>query len=121
MDVVNARIKLSSLLTVLILLAIPVVHLLSSPDPQSAAQAGAILFRDKGCPQCHGADRKGTKKGPDLTRLPADRQWTPEKITSQILDGGQKMPPFSDTVTDEEAAQLVAFLQSTNKPLPPPK
>jgi cytochrome c1 len=30
------------------------------------------------------------------------------------------MPPFSDSVTDEEAAQLVAYLRSTNKPELPP-
>jgi cytochrome c553 len=105
---------------VLLFLAVLLVHPLLSSDTKAAERAGAILFRDKGCVHCHGADGKGTKKGPDLTGLPKDKLWTPAKITSQILDGGQKMPPFSDSVTDEEAAQLVAYLRSTNKPELPP-
>lgn len=101
-------------------LAVLLVHPLLSSDTKTAERAGAILFRDKGCVHCHGADAKGTKKGPDLTGLPKDNLWTPAKITSQILDGGQKMPSFGDSVTDEEAAQLVAYLRSTNKPVLPP-
>ena len=118
---VIARLKLSCAISlVFFFIAVLGSHLLFSSGASSAEMAGAILFRDKGCPQCHGADGKGTKKGPDLTGLPTDAFWTPAKITSQILDGGQKMPPFSDTVTDEEAAQLVAFLKSKDKPVPPP-
>jgi mono/diheme cytochrome c family protein len=84
-------------------------------------QAGALLFRDKGCSHCHGVGGIGAKKGPALTNLRKDKLWTPEKITSQILNGGQKMPPFSESLTDSEAAQLVAYLRAKHKPSPPPE
>ena len=108
------------LLLFFLILAARTARPLRSSDTEAAERAGAILFRDKGCTHCHGTDGKGTKKGPDLSSLPKDKLWTPAKITSQILDGGQKMPPFADSVTDEEAAQLVAWLRSTNRPIPPP-
>ncbi len=87
---------------------------------KAAEQAGALLFRDKGCTHCHGAGGIGTKKAPSLVDLRKNKQWTPAQITNQILDGGQKMPPFSDSVTDEEAAQLVAYLRAKHRPVPPP-
>ncbi len=87
---------------------------------KAAEQAGAILFRDKGCAHCHGVGGIGTKKGPSLLDLRKNKLWTPPQITNQILNGGEKMPPFSDSVTDEEAAQLVAYLRAKNRPVPPP-
>jgi mono/diheme cytochrome c family protein len=83
-------------------------------------EAGAILFRDKGCAHCHGAGGTGGKKGPDLIGIRTDKLWTTEKITHQILNGGQKMPPFSDSLTDAEIAELVAYLRAKHRPIPPP-
>ncbi len=85
-----------------------------------AEQAGALLFRDKGCTHCHGVGGIGTKKGPSLVDLRKNKLWTPAQITNQILNGGEKMPPFSDSVTDEETAQLVAYLRAKHRPVPPP-
>jgi mono/diheme cytochrome c family protein len=87
---------------------------------QGAEMAGAVLFRDKGCSYCHGAGGTGGKKGPDLSGLRSDKVWTPDKIRNQILNGGQKMPPFSDSVTDQEIADLVAYLRARHRPIPPP-
>jgi mono/diheme cytochrome c family protein len=110
--------SLSSLL-VLALVAILASSAFAAKKDEDA-KAGAILFRDKGCTYCHGAGGVGTKKAPDLTGLPKDKTWTIEKLTNQILNGGQKMPPFRDSVTDEEVGQLIAYLRSKNKPIPPP-
>jgi mono/diheme cytochrome c family protein len=82
--------------------------------------AGAILFRDKGCQQCHGVAAVGTPKGPSLADIGQDKNWPPEKITQKILNGGQKMPPFADSLTDPEIAQIVTYLRSKQKPVPPP-
>jgi len=79
----------------------------SAADPTADAKAGAVLYRDKGCPRCHGAD------------IRSDKAWPPERITKQITDGGQKMPPFGDSLTDQEIAQLVAFLRAKDRPTPP--
>jgi mono/diheme cytochrome c family protein len=83
-------------------------------------EAGAVLFRDKGCAYCHGAGGVGGKKAPSLMGLRTDKAWPPAKITGQILNGGQKMPPFGDSLTDAEIAQLVAYLRAKNRPVPPP-
>jgi ubiquinol-cytochrome c reductase cytochrome b subunit len=95
-------------------------HALFGSKATDAEQAGALLFRDKGCAYCHGTGGIGGKKGPDLTDLRKDKLWTPAKITDQILNGGQKMPPFRESVSDEEAAQLVAWLRAKHRPVAPP-
>ena len=82
--------------------------------------AGAALFRDQGCAHCHGVGGVGGKKGPALTGLPKDKEWTPEKISKQILNGGQKMPPFSDALTDSQISQLVAYLRAKHRVEAPP-
>lgn len=113
---------LSSLLS-LGLIAIPAVSApaasTNKEDP-AKAKAGAGLYRDKGCAYCHGADGAGTKKAPAITDVWKDKTWTDEKLTSQILDGGKKMPPFRDSVTDDELADLIAYLRAKTKPEPPP-
>lgn len=83
-------------------------------------QAGAVLFSGQGCTHCHGADASGSKKGPDLRQIRKDKNWTPEKITNQILNGGKKMPAFSDSLTDAQIAQVVAWLRAKHRPIPPP-
>jgi mono/diheme cytochrome c family protein len=91
--------------------------------PQKAddsAKAGAVLFRDKGCTYCHGPVGEGTKKAPAVTDLWKDKTWSNEKITTQILDGGQKMPPFRDSVSDDEVKDLIGWLRAKKKPVPPP-
>ena len=108
------------------LLLVGLIALLANPAALTAAKkseeekAGAVLFRDKGCTYCHGVGGVGTKKAPSLIDLPKDKTWTPEKITSQILNGGQKMPPFRESVTDEDVTDLIAYLRAKNKPVPPP-
>ena len=95
------------------------LHALFSSDAKAAAEVGAILFQSKGCAHCHGEGGIGGKKGPSLSDLPKSKQWTAEKITNQILNGGQKMPAFYESLTDPEVAQLVAYLRAKNRPAPP--
>jgi mono/diheme cytochrome c family protein len=97
----------------------PANALLGSKN-KDAEKAGAVIFRDKGCAFCHGVGGIGGKKAPPLTELPKDKSWPPEKITDQILNGGQKMPPFRESLSDDEVAQLVAYLRAKKKPVPPP-
>src|SRR5258708_4709552 len=108
-------------------LLLGLIALLANSTSLSAAakksdeeKAGAALFRDKGCTYCHGVGGVGSKKAPPLIGLPKDKTWTPERITGQILNGGQKMPPFRESVTDEDVTNLIAYLRAKNKPVPPP-
>jgi mono/diheme cytochrome c family protein len=87
---------------------------------EADAKSGALLFRDKGCAHCHGAGGVGTKKAPSLVKIREDKTWPPDKITEQILDGGDKMPPFRDSLSDQEIAQVVAYLRAKHRPVPPP-
>ena len=116
------RLKLFRAFLPLLLLALAALpaHALIGSGNKAAEQAGAVLFRDKGCAHCHGAGGAGGKKGPDLTNLRKDKLWTPAKITGQILNGGQKMPSFRDSLTDDEVTQLIAYLRAKHRPIPPP-
>jgi mono/diheme cytochrome c family protein len=44
----------------------------------------------------------------------------PTQVTGQIENGGQKMPSFSDSLSHDEVAQLVAFLRAKHRPAPAP-
>jgi mono/diheme cytochrome c family protein len=116
-----SRAKLFSSLLSLGLITTSALPVSSAPAKgDEAAKAGAALFSDKGCTYCHGPVGQGAKKGPSLTDVWKDKTWTNEKITNQILNGGQKMPPFRDSVTDEEVTDLIAWLRAKKKPVPPP-
>jgi mono/diheme cytochrome c family protein len=110
----------SSFLPIFLAISAVAAYPLSGADAKADEQAGAALYRDKGCGQCHGADLAGNKKGPSLVDIRTDKAWPPEKITKQIVDGGQKMPPFGESLTDQEIAQLVAYLRAKDRPAPPP-
>lgn len=108
------------LLPSLILLFLAFGATASQAATKADEQAGAVLFRDKGCSYCHGAGGTGGKKGPDLSNIRKNKLWTAEKMSSQIQNGGQKMPPFADSLTDTEIGQLVAYLRAKQRPVPPP-
>ncbi len=114
------RLRFSVLLSLAFLFAAETVVALPGADATVDEKAGALLYRDKGCVQCHGANLEGTKKGPALADIRDDKAWPPEKITKQITDGGAKMPPFGESLTDPEVAQLVAYLRAKDRPAPPP-
>lgn len=111
--------RLSFIVFCVLIQAIPSPGL-SASKAKAAEEGGALLFRDKGCAYCHGVGAVGTRKAPALTDLHKDKAWPPAKITNQILDGGQKMPPFRESLTDDEVSQLVAYIRAKHKPPPPP-
>jgi mono/diheme cytochrome c family protein len=119
MILVSQRLKSIAILRLLLVfIAIPAQCFAGKNSPDE--QAGAVLFRDKGCAYCHGAGGAGGKKAPSLADIRNDKNWPPDQITTQILNGGQKMPPFGDSLTDPQIAQLVAYLRAKNRPIPPP-
>jgi mono/diheme cytochrome c family protein len=116
---VSPRLRTIFLFTLFAFISCPSI-LFCASSKKDAEKAGAVLFRDKGCAYCHGVGGIGGKKAPALTGLPKDKAWPPEKITNQILNGGQKMPPFRESVTDDEVSDLVNYLRAKKKPVPPP-
>jgi mono/diheme cytochrome c family protein len=111
-----------TLLLSLVFLAVaaPTARPLMAADGNPDQAAGALLYRDKGCAHCHGAHGEGTAKAPALANIGKNKVWTRQKIRQQILDGGPKMPPFADALSEAEVAQLVALLRSKHWPVPPP-
>jgi mono/diheme cytochrome c family protein len=114
------KIRLACILSILaifssIALSVPTAQAAGS---NAAEQAGATLFRDKGCAYCHGATGQGTQKGPSLANV--RKAMKAAQISAQIENGGQKMPSFSDSLSHDEVAQLVAFLRAKHRPAPAP-
>lgn len=114
--------KSSTLAATLIFVSIPFLPTSSVWGSKNKAgeMAGAVLFRDKGCAHCHGANLVGTKKGPSLVNIEKNKLWPPDKLKNQILNGGQKMPPFADSLSDQEIAQIIDYLRARHRPVPPP-
>jgi mono/diheme cytochrome c family protein len=71
---------------------------------------GAKVFADNGCAHCHTIRRQGGDKGPDLSGV--GRRLKEDQIRTQILKGGQTMPPFADVLQKSETEDLVAYLRS---------
>ena len=71
---------------------------------------GAQVFADNGCAHCHTIRHKGGDKGPDLSGV--GRRLKEDQIRTQILKGGQTMPPFADVLQKSETEDLVAYLRS---------
>jgi ubiquinol-cytochrome c reductase cytochrome b subunit len=71
---------------------------------------GARLFYEHSCLNCHLIDGYGGRRGPDLSHI-GDRLTKTDMII-RILNGGNNMPAFSNTLKPDEVDDLVMFLQS---------
>jgi mono/diheme cytochrome c family protein len=58
------------------------------------------------CAECHKEDATGGS-GPNLVGH-AD----PEGFVTQVIDGGETMPPFGDALSDQEIADIHAWIES---------
>ena len=102
---------LMALILALVFLPIQQAH---GESKSASEQAGANLFRDKGCAYCHGSALQGTQKGPSLATV--RKSMKAPQIASQIENGGQKMPAFGDSLSPGEISQLVSFLRAKHHP-----
>ena len=79
------------------------------------ALSGQKLF-ETNCSICHFHDRQDPKVGPGLaglfknTKLPSGRPATAEKVQDQIVNGGDKMPPFKH-LKDDEVQAIIDYLK----------
>ena len=85
-----------------------------APAPRGNAENGKVLFSKIGCYQCHGLEGQGSNAtGPHLNQNPI----TYPRFVSYIRKPSGEMPPYTArVVTDQQAADLFAFLQSLPKP-----
>jgi len=85
-------------------------------EPKGNAQTGKELFAEKGCYSCHGFVGQGSREGPRLTPALPYAAFVAQLRTPRAI-----MPPYTTAlVTDQQAADIHAYLASQPKP-PDPK
>ena len=75
-----------------------------------AAAGKEVFLGTAGCSGCHTlADAAATGTiGPNLDAVkPSD-----DKVVSQVTTGGGGMPPFGDTLTEQQIADVAAYVSS---------
>jgi mono/diheme cytochrome c family protein len=91
----------------------------STRDGVSAAKStkgdSARELYARNCAACHGPDGEGKQVG--TLRVPPLRegraaQDPDARLLSQIHDGGNGMPPFKFTLTDDEIQDLLRFVRT---------
>lgn len=89
--------------------------LLASVKKPDAAK-GKETFEQ--CSVCHNADSTEKKMGPGLKGLFAKDKLTNGKkpteanVKAKIDEGGNGMPPYKETLSDDEKADLIAYLKT---------
>jgi ubiquinol-cytochrome c reductase cytochrome b subunit len=74
--------------------------------------AGAALFQNKSCRNCHALDGIGGQRGPDLTTV--GTRLTRGQLIDQISNGtpgGGNMPAYGKQISPAEMTALVEFLE----------
>jgi heme/copper-type cytochrome/quinol oxidase subunit 2/mono/diheme cytochrome c family protein len=82
----------------------------SAEGAESAAldpEAGKEVFAEN-CSVCHGADGLGGSGGPDLTTMPLAKEQAGAE--GQVTNGGGGMPAFGGTLSEEEIANVAAYV-----------
>ena len=89
-----------------------------SDTEETLVREGVIFFNERGCADCHHADRTDPKIGPglkglfDLDRMPVSGwEMSEDSLRKQIKTPFRAMPPYAD-LTGEEMDALVAFLRT---------
>lgn len=75
---------------------------------KAARERGAMVFQEKGCGHCHGAELQGTDMAPSLQGV--GRHLHKPQIEMQIRDGGKEMPAFGALLSAAEMKDLVEYL-----------
>jgi mono/diheme cytochrome c family protein len=81
------------------------------------ADKGKMIFDDQ-CSVCHNSDSEETKVGPGLKglfkheKLKNGKAVNEANVRAFISAGGNGMPAYGDLLSDEEKANVIAFLKS---------
>ena len=71
-------------------------------------RAGAIVFQNKQCRNCHSIGGEGGLRGPALDSIAV--RMTEDQIIRQVLQGGGNMPSYGNALNPSETMALVQFL-----------
>ncbi|MGB6692060.1 MAG: cytochrome b N-terminal domain-containing protein [Terracidiphilus sp.] len=71
-------------------------------------RAGAIVFQNKQCRNCHSIGGEGGMRGPALDTIAS--QMTQDQMIRQVLQGGGNMPAYGNALSPAETTALVHFL-----------
>ena len=71
------------------------------------AAAGEAVWADN-CSGCHGLSGTGANGGPDLTAIPSAAE--ADRVRQQVLNGGGGMPAFKGTLSDQQIADVTAYV-----------
>lgn len=89
--------------------------LLASAKKPDAAK-GKEVFEQ--CAVCHNADSTEKKMGPGLKglfsrdKLTNGKKPTEANVLAKINEGGNGMPPYKEILSDDEKADLIAYLKT---------
>jgi mono/diheme cytochrome c family protein len=78
------------------------------PALEGDAEKGASIFAAQGCGGCHVLQAAGSTgtAGPNLDQSSVEF----DAAVSQIANGGGGMPPFRDELSDQEIADVAAYV-----------
>lgn len=84
--------------------------------PAGDAAKGKEVFEQ--CTPCHSADTDEKKNGPSLKglfkrdKLKSGKKVTDENVMARVNAGGNGMPAYADLLSDQEKADLLAYLKT---------
>jgi cytochrome c2 len=96
-------------------LAVGSLALAGAAKPGDATK-GKEVFEQ--CSVCHNADSDEKKMGPGLkglfkkAKMANGKAPTDANVLGKINEGGGGMPSYSDTLSDQEKADLIAYLKT---------
>ena len=89
----------------------------SEPAPAGNAETGKKIFTKDGCYECHGREGQGAAQGAGPRIGPLQLSF--EAFTKYVHQPTGQMPPYTGKViSDQELADIYAYLQSRPKATP---
>ena len=85
-------------------------------DKKGDAEKGKEVFQQ--CGVCHNADSAEKKMGPGLKglfqgeKMANGKKPTEANVRAKIDEGGNGMPSYKEMLSDEEKADLIAYLKT---------
>jgi mono/diheme cytochrome c family protein len=86
-------------------------------DDAALVASGRAVYEKQGCANCHAVNGQGGRKAPDLSRVGADAEHTPEWLVEHIKNPKahnprSSMPAFAGKIDDKDLLALGAYLAS---------